>query len=400
MGGMQGHWLMSQETHKYFDAAYSNFEFDQVAYEAFIQRVSSSDPGGELFVRDGGTARILIEGVLTKQPDFFFDIFGPGSAVYGDIVRAIEAADADDSVDLIVLEIDSRGGEVAGFFETGAAIANTTTPTEAQITDLAASGAFGLASQADSTTVNNSMALVGSIGVATSVFVSENRIQIASTAAPKKRPDASTEEGVAIIREELDAIHAEFAGIIARGRGVSVETVNADFGQGGMLIAADALRASMIDGINAAATDVGSGSSSGNLSTEIEPMTLEELKAQHPALFASIHEAGVKIGVANERDRVTAHAEAGKACGHPEIALAFIESGEDYSSQKVQAKYNTAHMTGKQIADRAADDADARTNGAGGKTTEGGTKPDEAAQTNEIFDMVETNMGLDRTQGV
>ena len=369
--------------------ARENFVFDQERYEVFIERASSASVDGELFILNEGAAHIPIVGALIKEPDFFFSLFGPGATVYGDIVRSILAAEANADVERIVLEIDSPGGESAGFFETAAVIAATVKPIEAQVTDFAASGAFGLATQADRIVVNNSMALVGSVGVATSATISENRVNIASTKAPKKRPDLSTDEGIAAIREQLDAIHGEFASILAAGRGVSVATVDADFGQGAMVIAKTALQAGMIDGIGSETVERSSGAGPAvTTMMEGEPMTLEELRAQHPELYATIFQTGVD----SERDRVTAHVSAGRACGQPEIALEFIVAGNSFSEQTVQAKYLTANLNSGDEAARLADEAAAAAATDPSQTGDG--KKDSDTKTNEIFDELDAKYGV------
>ena len=65
-------------------------------------------------------------------------------------------------------------------------------------------------------------------------------MQIASSAAPNKRPDVSTPAGQAVVRAELDDLHALFAERIAKGRShatgktYTVAQINSDFGAGGM----------------------------------------------------------------------------------------------------------------------------------------------------------------------
>jgi ClpP class serine protease len=386
------YWFLTDDALRNVLDAFSRFDFDQERYEAFIERVSTRDPGAELIVADG-VARIPILGTLTNEPDFFFSIFG-GGATYGDIRALIAAAEGNNDVERIVLEIDSPGGEVAGFFATAAAIAATKKPTEAQVTNIAASAAFGLASQADRITVDNPMAMVGSVGISTTRFVSETRVVITSTDAPRKNPNAATDEGVAVIRAELDSLHREFAGVIARGRGVELDTVNSDFGRGGMVIAGDALQAGMIDSINLGRTP--QTQAKGN-----QAMTLEEFKAQYPALYAAIfasgREEGVTAGVARERDRVLAHVTTGKNSGPDglKIAAGFIEDGSDFTSQMVQAKYLTAGRNAAETDDRADDDDDAKAADDKKPTADGSGAPNSDKETNALFDGLESDFGVD-----
>ena len=329
---MNGHWALGDAYFRTADAAFDRFEFDQGRAEAFLQ-VQSAGEG--ILIRDGSTARIPVRGVLTKAPDFFFSIFDGGSGtVYGDIIAAIAEAEADSAISRIVLEIDSPGGMVVGLFDVVSAIAGTSKPIEAEIADIAASAAFAVAAATDRITVNNPMAEVGSIGIQVSQFISESRVTVRSTAAPKKNPDAGTSEGVELIRAELDAVHAEFAGLIARGRGVSVEQVNVNFGQGGMVIAEVALAAGMIDAISESTTPVAR-----RPLEDASAMNLETLRAEHPELYAQ----AIQIGVDRERDRVSAHVNAGAASpAAGALAASHILSGADYGSQVVRSGYDTA----------------------------------------------------------
>src|SRR5690606_40268393 len=81
----------------------------------------------------------------------------------------------------------------------------------------------------------------------------------------------------------------------------------------------------------------------GGAHTEKVPMTLEELKAQHPELCKELVAEGVKKGEAGERDRVCAHLTLGEASGDLKTAFEAIKSGEAMTST-LQAKYMAAGM--------------------------------------------------------
>lgn len=372
-----GSWLLPQDRFDVYSTAFESWSPPEEQVQAFIQRRSRSGGGEELFLRDEGTARIPIVGVLTKEPSFFFDVFGGGSAVYGDLVEAIHTADGDPDIDLIVLEIDSPGGDVAGLFDLTRAVSLTSTRVEAEVTDAALSAAYAIATQASSITLNNPMAAVGSVGVVTRRFISDEIVRITSTAAPLKVPDAGTPEGIAAIRAELDAIHAEFVDIIAQGRSaalgreVTAEQVNAEFGRGAVVLARNALAAGMIDGIASVLTDSTPGPPSPSQTdrTGAQTMDLETLRIEHRGLYDSIradaHAEGRTEGVAAERDRVTAHVTAGESCGNLKLASKLIANGSDFSSQTVQAQYMSATRTAAEDTNRRDDDSDADT-GSGG----------------------------------
>lgn len=115
---------------------------------------------GESIGKTGSVAVIHITGSLMKQTS---SMSGGTSTLLAR--RQIRAAIADDSVDSILLRIDSPGGTVAGTQELAdeVAAAAKKKPVYAQVEDLAASAAYWVASQAQQIFANRT-ALVGSIG--------------------------------------------------------------------------------------------------------------------------------------------------------------------------------------------------------------------------------------------
>ena len=76
-----------------------------------------------------GVAHINVSGILQKDHDFWSMLFG-GVTIYSDIRNAIKSANADESVNEIVLHIDSPGGQVDGVDETAMAVKKSTTIAE------------------------------------------------------------------------------------------------------------------------------------------------------------------------------------------------------------------------------------------------------------------------------
>lgn len=220
---------------------------------------------------------------------------------------------------------------------------------------MAASAAFGLASQADTVEAHNRASMVGSVGIVIDAHVNENQVSITSSNAPKKRPDLTTAEGRAVVVEQLDAVEDLFIEAIADGRSTTVETVRADFGQGATLLADEALKRGMIDSV----AQTGLQSSKNTNSTtatsgdqlEANIMDLNELKAKHPTLCAQLVAEGEQKGVAAERDRVSAHMTMGNASGDMKTAMAAVEDGSAMTGA-IQAKYMAAGMKRRDIGAR------------------------------------------------
>lgn len=209
--------------------------------------ISMPDPEGE--VRDR-TAIIPIFGVLTKNADNgIIRFLAGGGTSYQTIIKQIRAAEENPEVDSIEYLIDSPGGAVNGLFDAARAIRESSKPSTAVISGRAASGAYGLASQADKIVASNESDIVGSIGVVQSFFVSENIIDITSSNAPFKAPDPKSQEGFKAIQDQLNMMENHFINLIASGRNVTAEIIKSNYGRGGILTADIALSRGMIDEI-------------------------------------------------------------------------------------------------------------------------------------------------------
>lgn len=317
---------------------------------------------------DGAVANIQVLGVLTEKPSLYASIFGGGNTSYAEIIDAVALAEADERVKTIRLNINSPGGTIAGMFDAMDIIAAAEKPVEAVVDGLGASAAYGLSSQADKIVAKNDTTRIGSVGVAATFYVWDDEVDITSTNAPKKRPDLKTEEGRAVIRAQLDDIAEKFAERIASGRTnadnnlqLSTDDVNADFGQGSMLLAEDALKSGMIDAIMQkpvlkVVTKPTEPAPSGKENTaEVNAMDLKELKASHPELAEQLVAEGVKL----ERSRVSAHLTMGERTKSMDFAATCIREGKSLQDDEVTAEYFTAGLNAQNVSDRGGDNTDA-----------------------------------------
>ena len=329
----------------------------------------------------GSTAEIRVEGILTEKPDFLAWLFGGGNTTYGQIQAALAVAAADPAVKNIVLDVNSPGGTVAGLFETLAAL--EAFPKDIRVrASQADSAAYAIAVVAGPIEAKTMASEFGSIGVATAFFVDDEVVDITSTEAPNKRPDISTDEGKAVVREHLDAIHELFVDAIASARGTSPKTVNETFGRGSVLLAAEAKSRGMIDKIparksakksaaavaDATETDA-SAEHGGAEETETEEMDMKQLRTQHPELVEAVRQEGIEAGKTKERDRVTAHIVYGEQCGAMDIAIGAIRDGSEMT-QTLTAQYMTAGRNRADIEARQQESAEAEGALKGAKNTE------------------------------
>lgn len=209
--------------------------------------------------RAGAVAVIPLAGTLYPKANMFTSASGGVSV--DQFVAQVEAAIGDPNVSAVVIDVDSPGGAAAGVPEAAArlrALRGKGKPIVAVANTLMASGAYWLASQADSIVASPS-ADVGSVGVFTvhrdlskayeDAGVKHTLIKAGKYKAEGVPFEPLSEDARAALQEKVDDTYAEFLSAVARGRGVSVATARSDFGQGRVLSAMAAKKAGMVDAI-------------------------------------------------------------------------------------------------------------------------------------------------------
>lgn len=204
------------------------------------------------FIVDG-VGVLPITGPIFPRANLLTEMSGATSIAMLQHDHGIMLANRD--VRRIMLLIDSPGGAVSGIADFTMRVASGATrkETRAYVSGAAASAAYWIASAASHISLDRT-ALVGSIGVVAAVpkQVQPDQdgvvaVEIVSSNAPKKRPDPQSDDGLNVIRESLNALEAVFVSDVAKGRKVTTRKVLEDFGQGGVLIGAAAVKAGMAD---------------------------------------------------------------------------------------------------------------------------------------------------------
>lgn len=166
----------------------------------------------------------------------------------------------DPSVSRIIIDANSGGGSVYGVKELSDKIykAREKKPIIAVVNSLMASAAYWIGSAADKIYCTPS-GEAGSIGVLlmhSDFSKYEEKLGINTTVikAGKHKGEGNpfeplSDETKAYLQKNVDDYYAMFAGDIARNRGTSKADVVANYGEGRILTAKDALAAKMIDGI-------------------------------------------------------------------------------------------------------------------------------------------------------
>jgi len=207
--------------------------------------------------RSGSIAVIRVHGTITNRMGMFSDISGGASAEATE--RAVRTAYDDDAVKAIVIDMDTPGGSVGGIPELADTIRSLRggdTPIVVQVNDMAASAGIWIASAADEIVASPS-SMVGSIGVISvheevSKMLAEMGVtETIITSSPYKGEgnpyQPLTEEALEHLQDMVNRYDAMFDQAVAEGRGVSTKQVNEDFGQGRVMLAAEAVKVGLID---------------------------------------------------------------------------------------------------------------------------------------------------------
>jgi signal peptide peptidase SppA len=221
-------------------------------YRAAYGSVEAS--GGAVVI--GSVAILPICGMVVHKPSWVTD-YGLGISTE-QTAAALAQLVANDKVKAILLDVDSPGGEVMGTAELAAAVAAAAEqkPVVASVNALCASAAYWIASQAREIAVTPS-GMTGSIGVIwvhqdfTGYFEQAGVKTTVIRSAPYKAEgnpyEQLSDEAKANMQAMSDAMYADFVGAVAKGRGVTPATVRKDFGQGRVMLAADAKAAGLVD---------------------------------------------------------------------------------------------------------------------------------------------------------
>lgn len=278
-------------------------------------------------IRDG-VACVPITGPIFRYASFFTAISGASSV--DQIAADFSIALTDPSVQAIILEVDSPGGEVGGIADLARMIfdARGQKPTVAFVDGEGASAGYWLASAAERVVAADT-SIVGSIGVrATLVDYSEadkmagiEEIEIVSSQSPRKAFDPGSEDTRAQVQALIDDLADVFVGAVAQHRGVPVETVLSDFGQGGVFVGRAAVDAGLADEVGTFESLLAELSENRQTSLQLSPAASGHPRSTTEATMAEKTE-DVQ---ATEAQEITA---ASLLESHPQLVDQFRAEGE------------------------------------------------------------------------
>lgn len=300
-------------------------------------RPTNSHPGSP------GLAVIPIHGTLVRRTGGMDALSGLTS--YDAIAAALDTALADASVQGILLDVDSPGGEAAGVFDLADRIAagRTAKPIWAVVNDEGFSAAYALASAA-SRVILTRTAGVGSIGVlALHVDQSQKDAQdgyryTAITAGAHKddfSPHAELGESArALIQSEVNRLHALFVTTVARHRGMTSDAVAAT--EARLFFGDDALRAGLADQVGTF-TDALTGLAAASRPSLQSPTVKESLMTNEAAADpggqpAVLTAADIQAAATQARAEAETIADLCLLAGRPERTAGYLAQGLDSSA--------------------------------------------------------------------
>jgi protease-4 len=183
---------------------------------------------------DYNVAEVAVEGPITRDGGSPNPLGRVQGTPADEVVDQIEAADDDDAVDALVVELNTPGGEIVPSDDIRAAATSFDGPTVAYATDTCASGGYWIASGCDELWAREN-SLVGSIGVigsrpnaadlADRLGVSYERFaagKYKDAGNPLKEP---TDDDRAYLQGLIDEFYDDFVERVAEGRGMDPDAV-------------------------------------------------------------------------------------------------------------------------------------------------------------------------------
>jgi len=202
---------------------------------------------------------ILVRGFLDTYPEYYEDEDGEQETITAseNVVYAIQEAETNDSIDVILIEIDSYGGSPVAAEEIEAALKNSSKPSIAHIRSLWLSAAYWAATGADVIFASKN-SFVWSIG-ATSSYVDHaeknakeglryNQISSGKFKDSWSPNKALSEEEKALLQRDVDMIAESFIWVVSKNRNIPLVEVESLADGSGMLWSM-ALEAKLIDKI-------------------------------------------------------------------------------------------------------------------------------------------------------
>lgn len=295
----------------------------------FVGSVQQSGAGRGMYRVVNGVAIITIVGSLVNRGAWIGA--SSGMVSYEGIAAQLSAARDDPQIGSILIDIDSPGGEATGMFSVASLVGEIAKakPVVAFVNDMAASAAYGIASQATEIVVSPT-SIVGSIGVVMthmdrSAELATKGIKPTLIYAGQHKVDGNpfgplTEAVRADLQNEVMKFYDQFVGIVAKGRGEKLTADMARATEARVFLGQEAVDRGLADrlaSLDAVLADLSTKRAPLPTSTKGKTMSGQNEtgipQAQHDAAVNAARAEGTKAGADAERARIKGimtHAEA------------------------------------------------------------------------------------------
>jgi signal peptide peptidase SppA len=230
----------------------------QIHINAVAVEAARKANGGIQDGSGGAVAVLPLYGLISHRANLMADISGPGGTSVERFASDFRAAVDDPRVSAIVIDVDSPGGTVDGVPELADLImsARDKKPVTAIANAQMASAAYWLGAAAKELVVTPS-GMVGSIGVflvrpdvSKAMEMEGVKYTLVNYGEYKTEGHPSqpmTEAELGALQSMVDDYGEMFVRAVAKGRGVTIDTVKTSFGKGRMRTAKDAVAKGMAD---------------------------------------------------------------------------------------------------------------------------------------------------------
>lgn len=326
-------WAIRQD--EAIDLASSGFGEDFYKEDGQVQHENN------VTMREDGIAVIHVDGSLSYRSDLFTAWFGMDT--YNSIEESLDKCASDERVKGILIDINSPGGEVSGCADLANKIFSLRGKKEfgivARTGGLMCSAAYWLGSSCDKVfTAENGT--LGSIGVLCAYNKSGKNLDvIVSDLSPNKAATPDSENGLALVKKELNDLAEVFINAVAKNRDTTFEDVLENYGKGGVFIGQKAVDAGLADGV-ASLEEVcelmKTGMDLTKTNNQGATMAAEEKKEEVKAeeVKTPTAEEIAKNAVAEYKKSIADVKALFDECAVAEDAVAFVDSGKTLADAK------------------------------------------------------------------
>jgi signal peptide peptidase SppA len=217
---------------------------------------NNQQESSHILSQHGSVAVISIQGGLLPFSNWMTQMMGLTG--YPDIRDALVEAAQDDTIDQILLDINSPGGSASGIEDISSLIAKIDKPITSYTNGTMASAAYWIGASADKVFAS-SLSSVGSIGVIATHFDETKALDMAGVKPTVFRSgefkalggpyETLSAQAITTIQSRLDSLYTAFVSHIADVRHTSATVVHDKMADGREFLGHEALQAGLIDGI-------------------------------------------------------------------------------------------------------------------------------------------------------